>query len=218
MASIKTPFILATAGTLALTACAPLTDPNNPNRNTQQGALIGAIGGAVVGGQIGDSEEERRRNAVAGAVLGGGGGALVGNRLDQQEAALRNALGNQVDVRNTGEQLIVTLPQDILFATDSANLRPDLQRDLRALASNLQQYPDTRVNVIGHTDNVGEAAYNQGLSERRARSVANVLINSGVSSSRISATGRGESQPVATNLTPEGRQQNRRVEVVITPF
>ncbi|MFQ6554071.1 OmpA family protein [Aestuariibius insulae] len=218
MASIKTPFILATAGTLALTACAPLTDPNNPNRNTQQGALIGAVGGAVIGGQIGDSEEERRRNAVAGAVLGGGGGALVGNRLDQQEAALRAQLGNQVDVRNTGEQLIVTLPQDILFATDSANLRPDLQRDLRALASNLQQYPNTRVNVIGHTDNVGEAAYNQGLSERRARSVANVLINSGVSSSRIAATGRGESQPVATNLTPEGRQQNRRVEVVITPF
>ncbi|MFQ6547244.1 OmpA family protein [Aestuariibius sp. 2305UL40-4] len=218
MASITKTLALMTAGTLALTACAPLQDPNNPNRNTQTGALIGGIGGAVVGGQIGDSEEQRRRNAVVGALAGAGGGALVGNRLDQQEAALRAALGNQVGIQNTGNQLILTLPQDILFATDSATLRPDLQRDLRALAANLQQYPDTRVNVIGHTDNVGEAGYNQGLSERRARSVANTLINSGVSPSRISATGRGESQPVATNLTPEGRQQNRRVEVIITPI
>lgn len=223
MALTKTPLALAMTSVLALSACQPgapnpLTDPNNPNRNAQQGALIGGIAGAVLGGQVGGSEEQRRRNAVAGALIGAGGGAAIGNRLDQQEAALRAALGNNVGIVNNGQQLIVTLPQDILFATDSATLTASLQSDLRALAQNLNQYPNTRVNVIGHTDNVGDASYNQGLSERRARAVASNLIAGGVSPSRINAFGRGETSPVADNLTPAGRQQNRRVEIIITPI
>jgi outer membrane protein OmpA-like peptidoglycan-associated protein len=213
----KTPLALAMTGVLALTACETITDPNNPNRNTQQGALIGAAAGIVTGVISGGTPEERRRRAALGAVIGGGGGALIGQNLDQQEADLRAQMGNNVSIQNTGSELIVTLPQDILFATGSAQLTGSLQSDLQALAQNLNQYPNTNVNVIGHTDNVGEAGFNQSLSSQRANSVSNVLINSGVSSGRINAFGRGEDQPISTNLTTEGRQQNRRVEIIITP-
>jgi outer membrane protein OmpA-like peptidoglycan-associated protein len=111
----------------------------------------------------------------------------------------------------------VTLPQDILFDTDSATLTGALQSDLSALARNLNAYPGTTVTVVGHTDNVGDAEYNQNLSRRRAQAVTSVLISSGVSPERIRTLGQGESAPIADNLTPEGRRQNRRVEIVINP-
>lgn len=213
----RIPFLIAAAALLTVTACAELQDPNNPNRNAQSGALVGAGLGAVLGAATGDDPEERRRRALAGAVIGGGAGAIGGAALDRQEAELRRQLGANVDIRNTGEQLIVTMPQDILFATDSAQLTGALRSDLVAVARSLQTYPNTTVNVIGHTDNTGEAAYNQALSERRANAVASVLISAGVSPARVRTIGRGENDPIATNLTPEGRQQNRRVEIVITP-
>ncbi len=219
---MTTRFILlgGVAAVMALSAC---TDPatvsaDDPNRNAKQGALLGAGVGAVIGAITGDDPTERRQNAVKGAVIGAGGGALIGNRLDRQEADLRRDLGNDnIGIVNTGERLIVTMPQDILFATDSAAVRSDLQRDLNVVAGNLQAYPNSTVQVIGHTDNTGDAGYNQGLSQRRANSVASVLINAGVTPGRIQAFGRGEDQPVASNLTPEGRAQNRRVEIVILP-
>ncbi|MCL3881447.1 OmpA family protein [Marivita sp. GX14005] len=211
----KSTLLLSSAALIALTAC---TDPNDPRRQTKSGALIGAGAGATIGALMGNDPEERRRNAALGAVIGGGSGALIGNQLDKQEADLRAQIGNDnVTIRNTGDRLIVTMPQDILFATDSASLRPDLQRDLRTVGQNLLAYPNTTVQVLGHTDNTGEASYNQGLSQRRAQSVASILMSEGVSSSRIRAIGRGEDQPVASNLTPEGRAQNRRVEIVILP-
>ena len=119
---------------------------------------------------------------------------------------------------NNGQNLVVTLPQDILFATDSAALSGGLQNDLRAVAGSLNRYPNTRVNVIGHTDNVGEASYNLDLSQRRAAAVSAVLINAGVSPTRINSFGRGEDQPVASNHDAAGRQLNRRVEIIITPI
>jgi outer membrane protein OmpA-like peptidoglycan-associated protein len=109
------------------------------------------------------------------------------------------------------------LPQDILFATGSSAVRPDLQRDLAAVASNLQAYPDSTIQIIGHTDSDGEAAFNQQLSEGRANAVASVLLNNGISRNRIQSFGRGESQPVSSNLDPRGKAQNRRVEIVILP-
>ncbi|SFE51148.1 OmpA family protein [Roseivivax sediminis] len=215
------PILFASAALLAVAACTEtggLNDPNNPRRNTQSGALIGAGVGAAAGALMGNDPEERRRNAAAGAVIGGGAGALVGNELDKQAAELRNSVGNsQIDVRNTGDRLVVTLPQNILFATDSAQVSPSIQGDLRAVAGNLSQYPNQTVQVIGHTDNTGDASYNYELSQRRAQAVSGILIANGVSSSRVRAIGRGEDQPVASNLTPEGRQQNRRVEIVVLP-
>ncbi|SFQ49425.1 Outer membrane protein OmpA [Roseivivax halotolerans] len=218
MIRAKTSLILSAASLIAITACAPLNDPNNPNRQAQTGALIGAGVGALAGAAAGNDPEERRRNAAAGALIGAAGGAIVGNELDKQEAALRQQIGNNnIDIQNTGDRLIVTLPQNILFATDSTAVSPSIQGDLIAVARNLQQYPDTNVQVIGHTDNTGDAAYNQGLSQRRAQAVASILTSNGVPSFRVSSIGRGEDQPVASNLTPEGRAQNRRVEIVILP-
>lgn len=220
MIRANTSILFATVGLLGLAACTtgPVFDPNDPNRQTKQGAVTGALGGAVIGALAGNDPEERRANALAGAIIGGGAGAVVGNVLDRQEADLRRQMGNDnVTIQNTGDRLIVTLPQDILFATDSASVRPDLQRDLRTVAQNLNAYPNTTVQVIGHTDNTGDAGYNQSLSQRRAQSVAGILVSEGVSSSRIRSIGRGEDAPIASNLSPEGRQQNRRVEIVILP-
>ena len=216
--SIRIPLILTLTGTLALAGCVSTPqDGSDPNR-TRDGAIVGGILGAAAGLATGNDAEERRRNAAAGAILGAGAGAAIGSALDRQEAALRRQIGDErIVITNTGSALIVTMPQDILFATDSAALRPALQSDLRALAGNLQQYPDTSVDVIGHTDNTGSADYNQSLSARRAQSVASVLVSAGVSPARIRAIGRGEDAPVATNLTPEGRAQNRRVDIVIRP-
>ena len=111
----------------------------------------------------------------------------------------------------------MSLPQDLLFATDSFSVRPDLQNDLYTVAGNLQNYPASTIQVIGHTDSDGDAVYNQQLSERRAGSVAGILMNAGVTPSRLQTIGRGESQPVASNLNETGKAQNRRVEIVILP-
>ncbi|MCC5966353.1 MAG: OmpA family protein [Natronohydrobacter sp.] len=209
---LSAPVFLVGASALALTACAP--DPNNMQNRTLTGAVTGAAVGGVIGAATGDGSGRR---AIAGAVLGGTAGALIGQQLDRQAEDLRRQLGNNVDIRNTGQELILTLPQDLLFATDSATLRPDLQQDLRVIATNLVNYPRSDVIVVGHTDNTGSAAYNQTLSERRAQSVAQVLRSQGVSANRIQTIGRGLTQPVANNATPEGRRQNRRVEIFIRP-
>lgn len=214
----KLTLTTAITGILALSACETLEDPNNPNRNTQTGALVGAGVGAVIGAaRAGDTVEERNRSIVVGALLGAGLGAGAGVLLDRQEAELRQQLGSNATITNTGEQLIVTLPQDILFATDSAALSGALQSDLTALAASINAYPDTTINVIGHADNTGSAAYNQDLSARRAQAVSSSLIGAGVAPSRIRSIGRGEDAPIASNLTPEGRALNRRVEITITP-
>ncbi|MDG3042843.1 OmpA family protein [Roseicyclus marinus] len=183
---------------------------------TQSGAIIGGMLGAAAGAFGNDSDPGM------GAIVGGAAGALaggaIGAALDRQARDLRGSLASD-DIRivNTGEELVVTMPEGILFDIDSAAIRASLQSDLRALARNLQQYPDTTVDVIGHTDNTGSAGYNQDLSARRAQAVAGVLLEQGVSPGRVRAFGRGEDEPVASNLTPEGRAQNRRVEVVIRP-
>ncbi len=209
---VSLPIIGISSAALFLAACAP--DPNNPQNRTLAGALTGAAVGGVVGAATSDGDARR---AVGGAIIGGTAGALIGQQLDRQAAELRRQLGDNVNIRNTGQELILTLPQDLLFAVDSATLRPDLQQDLRVIATNLVNFPRSDVIVIGHTDNTGSAAYNQGLSERRAGSVAQVLRSQGVSANRIQTIGRGLTQPVASNDTAAGRQQNRRVEIFIRP-
>ena len=191
-----------------------LVNPDDPNRTAKEGALIGAAAGALIGGL---TQSDGKKGAFRGAIVGAGLGGLTGAALDQQERDLRAKLGNDAKIVNTGERLIVTMPQDILFATDSASLRPDLTSDIRAVASSLNTYGESTVQVVGHTDNTGDAGYNQSLSLRRAQAVTAILAREGVNSFRMQAVGRGEDMPLATNLTPEGRQLNRRVEIVITP-
>jgi outer membrane protein OmpA-like peptidoglycan-associated protein len=203
---------LGLAGAFAVAGC---VDPAGPtdNQRARQGAVTGAVAGAVIGAARPGSNDVRQ--AATGAVVGGIIGGAIGSVLDAQARDLRNDLSGNIGVIRQGDQLIVRMPQDLLFATDSASLRPDLRSDLRVVANSLVRYNTTIVDVVGHTDNTGTAAYNQSLSERRASSVAGELQAGGVPGSRIRAYGRGESQPVASNLTPEGRQQNRRVELII---
>ncbi|GAA6180825.1 OmpA family protein [Shimia sp. NS0008-38b] len=212
----KITLSLCAVSMLALAAC---TDPayvtgsaddRDQHRQTKSGAIIGGILGAGLAAATDN-------NALAGAAVGAGVGALIGNSLDAQEAELRAQLDDDVRIENTGDRLIVTMPQDILFDVDSFDVNFSLQDDLAKVASSLEAYTDTTVQVLGHTDNTGAASYNQTLSERRANAVADVLMNNGVSFGRIDAIGRGEDQPIASNLDEAGRRQNRRVEIVILP-
>lgn len=183
----------------------------------QQG---GAIMGGMLGGFLGatSDDDNQVRNAALGATAGAIAGGAVGALLEQQAEDLRASLENDgIIVENTGEFLRVTMPGGLLFDVDSAAVDPAVRGDLRAVAQNLVDYPESTVGVFGHTDDTGSATYNQELSERRAEAVAGVLVRNGVAPSRISAAGLGETQPVATNATDEGRQQNRRVEVIIRP-
>jgi outer membrane protein OmpA-like peptidoglycan-associated protein len=215
---------LGMAGLIGLGACT--TDTYNGSyyddgtAPTQSRTTTGAVTGAMIGGLLGATADgdEKLTKALAGAAVGGIIGGAIGNQLDKQAQELRRDLDtNGVSVVNTGSQLVVTMPQDVLFATDSAAVRPDLQRDLYTLAGSLNRYPNTTIEVIGHTDNRGDAAYNQRLSQNRANAVANVLIGAGVPRSRLVAYGRGEDQPIASNLTAEGMAKNRRVEFIIRP-
>lgn len=208
------------AAAIVLAGCTNPAQFDNVNsyEKTKQGAMFGGVLGAVGGLMTGDGKNKNER-ALRGAIFGSGAGALIGNQLDKQEADLRRTMGNEnVMIQNTGDRLIVTLPQDILFPVDSTELRRDLMQDLQALAQNLLAYPNTNVRVIGHTDNTGSASYNQSLSVGRADSVSRVLVRNGVNPGRIIAIGRGEDEPVASNLTASGRTQNRRVEIVILPL
>ena len=211
----KLPHVIAVSS-LAFVAACDTTGPNG-NQQARTGAAIGAGVGALAGFFSGDNARERRQGALTGAILGAGGGAAIGNQLDKQEEELRAQLGGGVGIVNNGNNLTVTLPQDILFATGSTQVSGASQNNLSVLANSINQYPNTTVNVIGHTDNVGSAASNFDLSQRRAQAVTSVLINAGVSPTRIRSIGRGEDAPVASNLNEAGRSLNRRVEIVITP-
>lgn len=197
-------------GTALVAGCAET--PSNTNRNT--GALFGAAVGGLVGGPLSGNGA---KGAVIGAAAGGALGGVIGNRLDQQAAELDRDLSDSISVTNQGNQLLVNFPNGILFAVDSTAIASGQRQDLNTLAANLMRYPDTTIEVVGHTDNTGSAAHNFDLSARRAGAVASVLVANGVPGSRVTATGRGEDAPVATNLTEEGRALNRRVEVYIRP-
>ena len=219
MSVLRMTVLTGVVGAMALTGCTDInTATNDPNQRLKEGAAIGAITGALIGSRRGDSPKESKQGVVMGAALGALAGGAIGNSLDKQARDLRASISNSnVQVINTGNELVVRMPQDILFPFDSADVATGLRGDLRALANNLQNYPSSTATVIGHTDNVGDASYNLDLSRRRAASVANILIGNGVAAGRIRTIGRGESEPIATNLSAAGRAQNRRVDIIIQP-
>lgn len=212
----KKMLILPMVSLVALTACQTPTERiESPNYRAQNGAVAGAVGGALLGAAFSDN---KGAGALRGALIGGAIGTAVGAGLDAQAADLRSRLGNpNITVTNMGDYLLVNLPDDVTFATDSANVRSSLAAEIRSIAANLVSYPNSNIEVVGHTDNVGAAAYNQDLSERRAYSVSSILIGAGVPSSRVVTYGKGLTQPVASNATESGRAQNRRVEILIRP-
>ncbi len=189
------------------------------NQNTYKGAGIGAILGGAAGALTGEDSKDRLERGAIGAGIGALAAGGIGQYMDRQENAMRQELaGSGVDVRRDGNDILLNMPNSITFGFDSSNVRSEFNGTLSDVAHVLNQYPETNVEVLGHTDNVGNDSYNKTLSEKRAQAVTTKLINNGVNSNRLYVNGRGESEPVATNDTESGRAQNRRVEVKISPI
>lgn len=181
---------------------------------TAKGGAIGAAGGALAGAIIGNLAGDTVTGAIIGAVVGGAAGAAIGHYMDKQAEELSRALKN-AKVKRVGEGIKIVFNKGILFDFDSAELRPQVKEELQDLARVLKEYKHTTIVFAGHTDSVGDADYNYKLSIRRAKSVAFYTAKQGVNASRFKIVGYGETQPIATNETAYGRQQNRRVEIAI---
>lgn len=214
---MKKMILFGMIGLFALNGCA--TSETKTGQGATYGAAGGAIAGAILGQAIGGDTEGTLVGAAAGAAVGAAAGAGVGHMMDKQEAEMRDALAESeaAAVRREGELLAITLKGDVTFDLDSDIVRPGLYNELDRIAQIMVKYPQTSILVEGHTDSTGSEVYNQQLSERRATSVKKLLVHRGVQDYRINIIGHGESLPIVTNKTPEGRQLNRRVEIRINP-
>jgi outer membrane protein OmpA-like peptidoglycan-associated protein len=181
---------------------------------TQTGAIVGAGAGAIVGGAVGTAAGNTAVGAIIGAAVGGAAGAVIGHYMDEQAAEMERDLEG-AEIERVGEGIKITFDSGLLFAVDSYDLTVDAEGNLTELARILNKYEDTNVLIEGHTDSTGSEEYNMGLSERRANSVAHHLAAQSVSSGRFAIMGYGETQPIVTNETADGRRQNRRVELAI---
>jgi len=197
--------LLVAVATSTIVACAT---------KTQTGAAVGAAGGGVVGAVIGKATGNTARGAIIGAAVGGAAGAIIGAQMDKQAKELQQNIPGAT-VERIGEGIAVTFESGLLYDFDSDVVKSEAQKNLRTLAQSLEKYPGSDILIVGHTDQVGPASYNQGLSERRASAAANYLVAQGVVRSRVSTRGMGETDPVASNDTEGGRARNRRVEVAI---
>ena len=195
------------AALVAVNACASLN-------NKEKGGIIGATGGAVIGGAIGKANGSTAKGAIIGATVGGAAGMIIGHQMDKQAAELKQNIPGAV-VERVGEGIQVTFASGLLFDFDSDVVRPEARTNLRNLAASLDKYPGSDLLIVGHTDSVGADSYNLGLSERRASSAVTYLASQGVERSRVRSRGLGETEPVAPNDTDAGRSKNRRVEVAI---
>lgn len=213
---MKIPALVLSVAALLAAGC-----ESNPytgeHRRTATGATIGAGAGAVIGAGV-SGRSDRGKGALIGAAVGATVGGLIGRQMDKQEADLRRDMqGTGVDVVRDGDTIRLQAPDSITFDVDRAEVKPQFRPVLDQIATSIRQYPGTVVRVEGHTDSTGSAAYNQTLSENRAKSVASYLIGRGVEAPRIQALGYGFSRPIADNATAAGRALNRRVEVLIIP-
>lgn len=182
---------------------------------TQTGALIGGLAGAALGGATGDHSAKR---ILIGGALGAAAGGGIGYYMDKQQQELNQELkGSGVEVERQGDTINLNMPGGITFDTGKANIKSNFNPVLDDIANVMVKYPETKIEIQGHTDSVGSDADNLRLSELRAQSVRSALSSRGVSPSRITAIGFGESMPVASNDTPAGREANRRVEIKIIP-
>ena len=211
---LKPLTLLATSSILVLTGC--VTDPYTGQQKASKTAMYGLGGAAAcgaIGGLIHGGKGARNAALACGAV-----GAGVGGYMDYQEAKLRESLKNtDVQVSREGNQIKLTMPSAVTFATNSATLSSPAMDSLNKAAETLVQYPETTVTVAGHTDSTGNDSINQPLSERRAQSVSGYLVQRGVAGSRLNTVGYGSRQPIASNDNETGRAQNRRVEILINP-
>ena len=211
--------LVAVATGLLSTTAACVTDPNTGERRVSR-AAIGAVGGAVGGYLLGDLVGGRRDRTerIIGTGIGALAGGAVGAYMDRQEQELRRqTAGSGVEIERRGDELVLTMPSGITFAFDRYDVQPQFRPTLDKVAEVLGDYPQTMIDIYGHTDSVGSDAYNQTLSENRARAVADYLSMQGVHKVRMATLGYGETQPIADNGTESGRAANRRVEIRIVP-
>jgi len=215
---MKKLYVLGLVCTLLLgSGCANM---NNMGKGATYGTAGGAAAGALLGQAIGGNSKATLLGAAAGALIGGLSGTGVGYMMDKQEQDMRNALAQSeaIAIQREGNVLALTFKSDFTFAVNSSAISAGLYPELDRVAHILASYPQTTITVAGHTDSTGSEAYNQTLSEQRANSVRNALIQRGVAPERITAIGYGEGQPIASNDTDYGRQQNRRVNLYINPM
>lgn len=182
---------------------------------TQKGAAVGVGGGAVIGAVIGKAMGNTAAGAIIGAAVGGTVGAVIGRKMDKQAEEMKTVMGD-AEVKRVGEGIVVEFKDKVLFGYDQSDLSTSAQGSLNKLANVLQKYPDTNIEILGHTDDKGSDTYNQGLSERRANAAAAYLKANGIAAARVTTKGLGESDPKSSNETDESRAENRRVEFVIT--
>ena len=201
------------AGVLTLTALVSLAADCALNK-AEQGAIVGAGAGGVAGAVIGKATGSTVRGAIIGAVVGGTAGAIIGHQMDKQAQELAYDLPGAT-VQRIGEGIAVSFPEGLLFEYNSDQIGSAAHDNLHKFAASLAKYPDTRTLIVGHTDSDGSAEYNMDLSNRRASSAANFIVGEGVDRARISTAGRGETEPIATNTSDEGKRLNRRVEIAI---
>jgi outer membrane protein OmpA-like peptidoglycan-associated protein len=212
----KTALLVAVAASVSLAGCAATEDfAKNPEKaKTRQGTAIGAGAGAVAGLLIGGGWE----GALIGAGVGALAGGAVGNYQDKQEKKLRQQMaGTGVEVVRKGDNITLDMPGNVTFAFDSAQLNPQFNSVLDKVAQTLVEYDQTVIQIAGHTDSTGTHAYNMKLSDQRAGSVKSYLAGRGVPAKRMQTVGAGPDYPIADNATPEGRAENRRVEITIVP-
>lgn len=214
--------VIALVAALSLGACSSINPYTGDAQisNTAGGALLGAGGGAAVGGLVSTmAGKDQRMGMLVGAGIGALTGTMIGSYMDQQEAELRQQLlGTGVSVTRVGKQIVLNMPSNITFAVDSASIQPQFTETLVAVGLVLKKFNKTLVDVYGYTDATGSDTYNLKLSNDRARSVATILANQGVDQRRFYITGKGEADPIASNSTETGRSQNRRVEIQLSPI
>jgi outer membrane protein OmpA-like peptidoglycan-associated protein len=208
--------LLIVVSFLAVGCAAP---QNNQEKGTRYGAAGGAVAGALLGQAIGGNTTSTLIGVGVGALAGGVIGNQVGKNMDEQEAAMRRELAavDAANIQRTADVLAVTFKSDYLFAVGSANLNAGAFNEISRVSRVLNQYPDTSIQIAGHTDSTGSEQTNQVLSETRADNVKNALVGQGVHPNRITTLGFGESSPIADNSNEGGRQLNRRVVITIQP-
>ncbi len=219
---MKRTIMVAVVSTFALTACQTqdaYTGQQKTNKATY-GAAIGAVAGALGAGLLGGGNAgDRRTRALIGAGVGGLAGGGIGYYMDSQEKELTQQLRSTgVSVTRVGNDIILNMPGNVTFATNSFNINANFYQVLNSVAIVLKKYNKTLIDVTGHTDSTGSADYNMQLSQQRANSVAQYLVSQGTDTRRFLVNGAGESQPIASNQTASGREQNRRVEIKLTPL
>lgn len=193
---------------MLLSSCASMN-------KTQKGAVVGVAGGGAIGAVIGKAAGNTALGAVLGAAVGGTAGTIIGRKMDKQAQEIENTVPD-AKVERVGEGISVEFDSSVLFALNSFSLTSDATNNLNKLVTILNEYPDTNIEIQGHTDSSGSEQYNQTLSEKRAGSVSTYLLQKNISGNRISTKGYGEMSPKYDNATEVGRAQNRRVEFVIT--